>query len=89
MEVNVHHAKTHLSKLIAAAENGEDVVIARDGKPVVKLTLVTQPTRRPRRELRGSGIGKIWLLPEAFTREADAEIQQMFDEEAERSANLF
>ena len=34
MEVNVHHAKTHLSKLIAAAESGEEVIIARNGKPV-------------------------------------------------------
>ena len=36
--VNVFEAKTHLSKLIAMAENGEDVVIARAGKPVVRLS---------------------------------------------------
>lgn len=30
MEVNIHHAKTHLSKLIAAAEAGEEVIIARN-----------------------------------------------------------
>ncbi|HEY5328847.1 MAG TPA: type II toxin-antitoxin system prevent-host-death family antitoxin [Acidobacteriaceae bacterium] len=33
MEVNVHHAKAHLSKLISAAESGEEVIIARHGKP--------------------------------------------------------
>ncbi|MBU1271203.1 MAG: type II toxin-antitoxin system Phd/YefM family antitoxin, partial [Alphaproteobacteria bacterium] len=33
--VTVHHAKTHLSKLIAAAERGEEVVIARGDKPAV------------------------------------------------------
>ncbi len=60
MEVNVHHAKTHLSKLIAAVESGEEVIIARAGKPAVKLVLVTPPARKSRKHLRGSGIGKIW-----------------------------
>ncbi len=40
MLVNVHHAKSQLSKLIAAAEAGEDVVIARKGKPAVRLVPV-------------------------------------------------
>lgn len=44
MEVNVHHAKTHLSRLIAAAEAGEEVIIARNGKPAVKLVLVVMQT---------------------------------------------
>lgn len=85
MEVNVHHAKTHLSKLIAAAESGEEVIIARAGKPAVKLVVVAEPKRKSRRELRGAGIGKIWLSPDAFTPEADAEILQVFDDEVERN----
>jgi prevent-host-death family protein len=40
MQVNVHEAKTQLSKLIEAALKGEDVVIARDGKPAVRLVAV-------------------------------------------------
>src|ERR1700679_2410802 len=39
MEVNVHQAKTQLSKLIAAVEGGEEVIIARNGKPAVKLSI--------------------------------------------------
>ena len=35
--VNVHQAKTHLSRLLAQAEAGEEVVIARRGEPVVRL----------------------------------------------------
>ena len=35
--VNVHEAKTHLSRLLDAVERGEDVVIARAGKPVARL----------------------------------------------------
>jgi len=37
MLVNVHEAKTQLSRLIAAAEAGDDVVIARKGRPAVRL----------------------------------------------------
>ena len=79
MEVNVHHAKTHLSKLIAAAEGGEEVIIARNGKPAVKLVLVTPPVRKSRKYMRGSGIGKIWMADDAFSPETDKLIQDMFE----------
>lgn len=46
MQVNMHDAKTRLSELVAAAEAGEDVVIARGGKPAVRLTPV-QIVHRP------------------------------------------
>jgi prevent-host-death family protein len=38
--VNMHEAKTRLSELVAAAESGEEVVIARDGKPAARLVAV-------------------------------------------------
>lgn len=46
---NIHNAKTHLSKLIDQAESGEEVVIARNGKPVVRLTPVDPPPVAQRR----------------------------------------
>jgi prevent-host-death family protein len=46
MTVNIFEAKTQLSKLIQMAENGEDVIIARAGKPVVRLTKL-EPVKRP------------------------------------------
>jgi prevent-host-death family protein len=46
MQVNVQEAKTRLSQILAAAEGGEDVVIARDGKPVVRLVPVAAPAPR-------------------------------------------
>jgi prevent-host-death family protein len=79
MEVNVHHAKTHLSKLISAAESGEEVIIARNGKPVVKLVVVTPPVRKSRKHMLGSGIGKIWMADDAFSPETDKLIQDMFE----------
>jgi prevent-host-death family protein len=61
VEVSIHHAKTHLSKLIAAAENGDEVIIARAGKPAVKLVPVTEPARKSRQSMIGAGIGKLWI----------------------------
>lgn len=46
MQVNIAEAKTQLSQLLARAEAGEEVVIARAGKPIVRLA----PVRRPRRQ---------------------------------------
>ena len=44
--VNVHEAKTHLSRLIQATLDGEEIIIARNGKPCVRLTAVEK--RGPR-----------------------------------------
>lgn len=55
MKVNVHAAKTNLSRLIERAQAGEDIVIAKAGKPVVKLV----PVRKARRRVFGSAAGKI------------------------------
>lgn len=45
-QVNIHHAKTHLSELIAAAERGEEVVIARANRPAVRLVPVAAALRQ-------------------------------------------
>ena len=42
MIVNMHDAKTRLSELVAAAERGEEVVIARNGTPAVRLVAITE-----------------------------------------------
>jgi prevent-host-death family protein len=45
--VNIHDAKTHLSRLIEQAARGEPVIIAKAGKPLVKLTALEAPARPP------------------------------------------
>jgi prevent-host-death family protein len=46
--VNIHEAKTHLSKLLARVQAGERITIAKAGKPIAELTPVTKrPARRP------------------------------------------
>jgi prevent-host-death family protein len=47
VQVNVQEAKTRLSQLLAEAEAGEDVVIARDGTPIMRLVPVNPPPPRP------------------------------------------
>ncbi len=47
MQVNVHEAKTHLSKLLERIAQGEEVVIAKAGKPVARLIAI-KPQKAPR-----------------------------------------
>lgn len=75
MQVNIHYAKTHLSKLIEQAENGEEIILARNGKPAVRLTPV--PTRK-KRSLLGAGIGKIWISDDFNSPETNKEIEDLF-----------
>ena len=46
---NVHQAKTNLSRLLEAAAAGEEIIIAKAGKPVAKLVPIEQPKREPGR----------------------------------------
>ncbi len=46
MIVNIHEAKTNLSKLISFLENGEDIIIAKAGNPVAKLISYKQTNKR-------------------------------------------
>lgn len=48
MPVNIHEAKTHLSQLLARVEQGEEVVIARNGQPIAVLSRY-RPAGTPRR----------------------------------------
>lgn len=60
--VNIHAAKTHLSRLIERACAGEEIVIARNHEPVVKLVPILDA--EPRRQ-RGSLRGKV-IVPDSF-----------------------
>lgn len=56
LTVNMHEAKTQLSKLVARVEAGEEVVIARDGKPVARLVAAEpKPARLPFGAWKGKG----------------------------------
>ena len=56
--VNLHAAKTNLSRLVDEAVNGKEIVIAKAGKPMVRLVPVE---RKRRRAGFGADRGKIWI----------------------------
>ncbi len=61
IQVNIHEAKTHLSKLIKQVLEGKDIIIAKGNKPVAKLTMLDN--LKPERKL-GSAKGKIKISPD-------------------------
>jgi prevent-host-death family protein len=75
--VNIHEAKTHFSKLIERVAAGEEVIIARNGKPVAKL--VPLPSGPPRRVF-GSMRGQIWIADD-FDDPLPPELQKYFEGE--------
>jgi len=76
-KVNVHQAKTQLSKLIEEAEKGEPFIIARAGKPVVKVTALESPLGSGPRRL-GFMAGLI-AVPDDFDSMGSKEITQIFE----------
>ena len=75
--VNIHEAKTHLSRLVEQAAKGEPFVIARAGKPLVKVVALDAPAAGQARRL-GFMIGQI-AVPDDFDQIGDAEIEQLFE----------
>lgn len=65
--VNMHQAKSQLSKLVERALAGEEIIVARAGKPAVKLVAVdATATISAEKELRPIGLlrGQIWIAPD-------------------------
>jgi prevent-host-death family protein len=59
MEVGVHEAKTHLSKLLQQVASGEEVIITRGGQPVARLVAITPRTSRK----LGADAGRVRIDP--------------------------
>jgi prevent-host-death family protein len=78
-QVNIHEAKTHLSKLLRRVSAGEEIVISRAGKPIARLVPAEEP-KRPR-EL-GKDRGKIWIADD-FDAPLPPEIQAYFEGEGD------
>jgi prevent-host-death family protein len=73
--VNIHAAKTHLSRLVEDAAAGEEIIIAKAGKPVARLVPLAEP--KPRRVL-GRLRGKI-VVPDNFDTLYEDEIRELFE----------
>lgn len=74
--VNIHEAKTHLSRFVDQAAAGEEILIARAGKPVARLVALESKSTRPRP--LGLGRGR-FTLPKDFDSLHAEDILQMFE----------
>jgi prevent-host-death family protein len=74
--VNIHAAKTHLSRLVEDAAAGEEIIIAKSGKPVARLCPLAMPKERRR---LGVLNGKI-QVPDNFDDLYSDEIRKLFEE---------
>jgi prevent-host-death family protein len=61
--VNVHEAKTHLSRLLERVSGGEEIIIAKNGQPIAKLVAVSLQRRKPGRLKGRIRIGKDFDAP--------------------------
>jgi prevent-host-death family protein len=77
--VNIHEAKTHLSRLVDQAANGEPFVIAKAGKPLVKVVALNAPEAGQVKRI-GFLKGQI-QAPDDFDSMGSQEIEQLFDDE--------
>lgn len=76
IQINVHEAKTHFSKLLDRVLGGEEIIVARAGKPVARIVPIEE---KPTRRIPGSARGKIVLgddfddpLPDEVLRDFEA-----------------
>lgn len=78
---NIHEAKTTLSKLLEQVQDGEDVVIARAGKPVARLVRIKPQTDKPPRRVLGQLRGKIRYAADWDDPATNAEVSALFYDE--------
>lgn len=76
---NIHDAKTQLSKLVEQAAKGESFVIAKSGKPMVKVVALDAPESSQKKRF-GFMAGQM-KVPEDFNTMGGNEIQKMFEGE--------
>jgi len=74
--VNIHNAKTNLSRLVDRAAKGEPFIIAKAGKPLVKVVPIDQPAATQIKRL-GFMAGQ-FSVPDDFDRMGEDEIEQLF-----------
>lgn len=74
--VNIHEAKTHLSRLVERAANGEPFVIAKSGKPLVKVVPIDAPAASKAQRL--GFLAGVFSVPDDFDAMGTAEINEAF-----------
>jgi antitoxin (DNA-binding transcriptional repressor) of toxin-antitoxin stability system len=80
LTVNIHEAKTQLSKLVDQAAKGEPFIIAKHGKPLVKVSALNAPSES---QIRRTGflVGHV-TVPDDFDRMGSTEVEKLFEGDA-------
>ena len=78
--VNIHNAKTNLSRLVDRAAKGESFIIAKAGRPLVKVVAIDQPAAAQMR--RVGFMAGLFSVPDDFDRMGSDEIEQLFGDNA-------
>ncbi len=76
-QINIHEAKTQLSKLVEEAAQGEEIIIAKAGKPVARLMPLATNECKPRKP--GGMKGQIWLAEDFDAPMSDEELALWHD----------
>jgi prevent-host-death family protein len=77
--IDIHEARTHLSRLVEQAAKGEPFVIAKAGKPIAKVTSLDAPVAG---QVRRLGFLARIAVPEDFDRMGSGEIERLFGGDA-------
>lgn len=78
IQINIHEAKTQLSRYLVMVERGETVQICRRNELIAELKApAKQKTKKPRRYI--GGCEDIWVSPDAFSKKTDKEIADLFN----------
>ncbi|EEG76074.1 type II toxin-antitoxin system Phd/YefM family antitoxin [Dethiobacter alkaliphilus] len=75
IQVNIHEAKTNLSKLLLQVQEGQEIVIAKNGQPVAKLIPATQCSGK---RVPGSAKGKVKVEPD-FNNPLPEQVMESFE----------
>lgn len=76
-QVNIHQAKTQLSKLVEEAAQGKEIIIAKAGKPIAKLVPLEKTERKPR--IPGGMKGQIWMADDFDEPMSEEELALWYD----------
>jgi len=73
--INIHEAKTHLSKLLRQVLSGEEIIITKAGEPIARLIPFAE---KPAKRVPGTVTGQLWVAPD-FTAPLPPEILDAFE----------
>ncbi len=76
-QVNLYEAKTQLSRLVEEAAKGNEIIIAKNDRPVARLVALEKPKRLKKRKL---GVSKLGIVEVGSREDADAEVAKLFED---------